>query len=553
MVVRHLAPLPSAHPRQLRPQRAATGGSAAVAHGINIALHGLVAMLLARLLARLVSPRAAVAGALLFALVPGHAEAVATVVGRAELLAAAWMLALALLVSRAQAPQPRERGWPRCWPPRRSASKEGGIAAPAIAFAVALAFPSQRANAVRWAASAGAGTLAMLVARLAVLGTLGGDLPNPVPDPARGGPGDARPVAGAPHGGYAGAAGARAHRLRARPRRALAPMASSSRSVPWIVAVVLALLVRHLRHSSVVGVGAWIAAATVAPTADLLFPSGVVLSGRTLYAPAIGAAIIVAGLLAQREPWWRSSRLAQAAGAAGAARLRRGELAESLVWRSTSSAIAVMQRGTRAIIARACTWRPRRATPARMPAALAQFREAARRFPGDPEMLTDGATVALRLRDTSTARAWLERAVAVQPRAARARARGSPACALPAGTPRARGGCSGGRAGARARTACVVGDAPVNGARRVAPALSGRSLDASPARRTPRRRRSARRPRGAARRSPCASAVATLVRRRLAQRVVHAVEDDGVGTRQPRVQQLRIAHRHLPVGQSPAR
>jgi Flp pilus assembly protein TadD len=55
--------------------------------------------------------------------------------------------------------------------------------------------------------------------------------------------------------------------------------------------------------------------------------------------------------------------------------------------------------------------------------AIEHFRAAAARFPGDPEMLTDGATVALRLRDTVTARAWLERAVAVSPRAARARTR----------------------------------------------------------------------------------------------------------------------------------
>jgi hypothetical protein len=38
-------------------------------------------------------------------------------------------------------------------------------------------------------------------------------------------------------------------------------------------------------------------------------------------------------------------------------------------------------------------------------------------------MLTDAATVALRLHDTVTARAWLEHAIAASPRAARGRTR----------------------------------------------------------------------------------------------------------------------------------
>jgi tetratricopeptide (TPR) repeat protein len=55
--------------------------------------------------------------------------------------------------------------------------------------------------------------------------------------------------------------------------------------------------------------------------------------------------------------------------------------------------------------------------------AARHFREAIDRFPADPEMLTDAATVALGLRDTASAKRWLAAAVQVSPRAARARTR----------------------------------------------------------------------------------------------------------------------------------
>jgi len=405
-------------------ERALTGGAPLAYHAVNLALHGIVAVLLARLLARFVAPRAALAGALLFALVPGHAEAVATVVGRAELLAAAWMLLLALLVTRAHPPSPGERVAAGLLAAAALASKEGGVAAPAIALAAAWASPMQRSVAWRWAASAAVGTLAMLTVRLAVLGTLGGDLPNPVfrilpaadrvmlalsmlprtvatlllPLPA---PIDYVPTLGG----------------------VLSPSPVAAAGGALLVLLALALLAAHLRRPSVAGLGAWIAAATMAPTANLLFPSGVVLSGRTLYAPALGAAVLVAALVPRS---WRSPHVRNAGfGVAGAFLLACAVVSwrESLVWRSTSSVIAEMQRrhpdDYRSYLHLAYTARD----SGNDAEALAHFRQAAVRFPGDPEMLTDAATVSLRLRDTVTAHAWLAQAVKVSPRAARARAR----------------------------------------------------------------------------------------------------------------------------------
>ena len=50
---------------------------------------------------------------------------------------------------------------------------------PALVFAAAWASPTQRAAAWRWAAAALVGVIPMLLARLIVLGTLGGDVPHP--------------------------------------------------------------------------------------------------------------------------------------------------------------------------------------------------------------------------------------------------------------------------------------------------------------------------------------------------------------------------------------
>jgi len=67
-------------------------------HLINLLLHGLVTVLLYRVVVELLAmPRAAWAAAVLFAVHPIHSEAVAAAVGRAELLAAALLLAAWLL------------------------------------------------------------------------------------------------------------------------------------------------------------------------------------------------------------------------------------------------------------------------------------------------------------------------------------------------------------------------------------------------------------------------------------------------------------------------
>ncbi|HEY2064318.1 MAG TPA: hypothetical protein VGG84_00050, partial [Gemmatimonadaceae bacterium] len=394
-------------------ERAIAGTSALPPHAVNLVLHGIVAVLLARLLARFVAPSAAIVGALFFAVLPVHAESVASVVGRAELLSALSMVALMLLVTGDTPPARRERMLAALLGALALASKEGGVVAPALGLAAAWLRPAQRPYAARWALSTAVGTLALLAARLMVLGTFGGDLANPV---FRITTTDERiriALSMIPRS-------AAMLVLPVRPAIDYVPTLDQLTNLSplmivlgvGLVAAVTLAMVQHFRRPSAIGLGAWILGATFMPTANLLFPSGVVLTGRTLYAPSMGVALLIA-VVAVRL---RGVRFAPASTAAAAMLLLVASWVtwhESAVWRSTASVVAEMQRrhpdDYRSFAQLAWTARD----AGHDAEAVRQFREAARRLPGDPEMLTDAATVALRLHDTVTARAWLEQAVAV--------------------------------------------------------------------------------------------------------------------------------------------
>ncbi|OGT95247.1 MAG: hypothetical protein A2083_01955 [Gemmatimonadetes bacterium GWC2_71_9] len=77
-----------------------SGGSTAWLHASNVLWHATASALLVPVLAAYVSPPAALAGAVVFAAHPVHVEAVANLVGRAELMAAVWLFA-AILLARA--------------------------------------------------------------------------------------------------------------------------------------------------------------------------------------------------------------------------------------------------------------------------------------------------------------------------------------------------------------------------------------------------------------------------------------------------------------------
>lgn len=78
-------------------QWAAGGGAAWLFHAVSLLLHALVCVLVLLLLRSFVPLAAAAAGALLFAVHPVHTEAVANIVGQAELIAAAAALGICIL------------------------------------------------------------------------------------------------------------------------------------------------------------------------------------------------------------------------------------------------------------------------------------------------------------------------------------------------------------------------------------------------------------------------------------------------------------------------
>ena len=77
-----------------------SGGSARWFHAVNLAWHAAATALLVPVVAAYTGPAAALAGGIVFAVHPVHVEAVANVVGRAELMVAAFLFG-ALLLARA--------------------------------------------------------------------------------------------------------------------------------------------------------------------------------------------------------------------------------------------------------------------------------------------------------------------------------------------------------------------------------------------------------------------------------------------------------------------
>jgi tetratricopeptide (TPR) repeat protein len=126
-------------------ERAAAGGPrAGLSHAINLLLHAVVSWLVFALAARAgVDPRAAILGALLFALSPSKSEAVANVVGRAEILAAAFTLAAVRLAFE---PGRRIAAWTAAACVLLACcSKETGVVALPLVLIAALAVPGRRA------------------------------------------------------------------------------------------------------------------------------------------------------------------------------------------------------------------------------------------------------------------------------------------------------------------------------------------------------------------------------------------------------------------------
>jgi hypothetical protein len=201
------------------------------------------------------------------------------------------------------------------------------------------------------------------------------------------------------------------------------PLAEAIAPDPWlsalgalVVASALVALVLHLRNPRPSLLAVWIVAATLLPTANLLFPSGVVLSGRTLYAPSIGVALLTAttaAFVTSLTPTVR--RVAGATAVCWALVSTWWSVREAVVWRDAdtigSTMLARQPSSYRSHVYVAEVARLRGDDRG----ALAHYRVALDLFPRDAHQLYSAASTALATGDTVPATEWLERAIALTP------------------------------------------------------------------------------------------------------------------------------------------
>ena len=278
------------------------GGRAAWFHLVNILLHALASTLVLRLLLRLgAASAAAAAGAVIFAVHPVHTEAVANVVGRAELLTAVFVLAGCLAYLDPSRTVRSRAALVLASFALALGAKETGIVFPALLLLLAALRPGRQEPFRRtlrrdWRLLAGclAVAAAYLGLRVAVLGTVGG----------------VRPAAyligmsTADRLATAVRVWPEYLRLLLFPRDLVADYAPAvilpatwSEPMVWLALALglatlgVAVAARHRYPLMTLAVG-WFAIA-IAPVSNLLFASGVLLAERTLYLPSVGVAFLV--------------------------------------------------------------------------------------------------------------------------------------------------------------------------------------------------------------------------------------------------------------------
>jgi len=310
----------------------------ALFHAVNVAWHAGVSVLVAALLYTWCGAAAALVGGVLFAVHPVHVEAVASVVGRSELMAAAFtLLAVYAAVER------HSVAWSTaCWI-LGLLSKENAIVAPAlIGAAWVLGFsrpaPGRMGVFAAWWAVAGIGyallrehvlqaypsfiapvfvgqplTTVRLTA-IAALADVTRLLVLPLKLRIDYSPAERTAVTSIFDG------------------RVLAGVISLAAWVLWFM-----LARRRGRRVEAFGI-AWLALA-FAPVANLLFPIGVLVAERTLYLPSVGLAVAVGALAAELRGRGLAVLVAAVAVAGGVRSALRVP-----VWRDENSVIQSVMR-----------------------------------------------------------------------------------------------------------------------------------------------------------------------------------------------------------------
>jgi tetratricopeptide (TPR) repeat protein len=311
-------------------------------HAVNAVLHGLATALVLVLAARYLSPLAALGAAALFAVHPVHVEAVANVVGRAELLATIFTLLAALLYAAdgdAAPPGPRPPGLGRLATSVGTvvavlcafASKESALAAPGILLLVDWLAARRagepgvtrfRRHWLLWAAVL-ALALEWIWLRAGIVGNLAGAAPAP---------------------GLEGK-GPLARLMVMLPvvleylRLLFVPARLSLDYSPDYLPAAGGLTARLLAGALVLAASVWLAvrvrarmpvltfafgwmAASLFIVWNVVIPSGVLLAERTLYLASVGACLVVAAVYQRLVPLWPrvAAGAVMALGLAGALR-----------------------------------------------------------------------------------------------------------------------------------------------------------------------------------------------------------------------------------------
>ncbi len=277
-------------------------------HLVNLAVHAAVSLLVFFLILEVSTTLPALVGGVLFAAHPVHSEAVANVVGRAELYSALFVLGACLLFWKG-------RGLSPAWRVARLlgigalftmglGSKEMAVTLPALLVLLALVRNDGERATERVRTDlpvfllTGALLVAFLGARFLILGSVAGDVPAPALVGLSTGERILTALAVSPH--Y--------FRLLVFPLDLVADYAPAVLfpALTWGPDVMLGLLMILGAAAAViflwpkerlVAVGiAWFGIA-ILPVSNLLVPTGVLLAERTLYLPSVGLAFVAAGVV----------------------------------------------------------------------------------------------------------------------------------------------------------------------------------------------------------------------------------------------------------------
>lgn len=398
------------------------GGAPWVFHLQNILWHALATALVTWLALRWLPVSAAALSGILFAVHPVHVEAVANVIGRADVMATVGLL---LVVGAAQSSA-------RASDASRGAlilllsflsvcAKEVGAVAPVLAWAAALAHGRNGRDALRLAGASAAGVLLALALRVAVLGAVAQHPAHPAFASTSWGQGLLLALATLPRAVVR-------MLLPVLPAPDHSPTLAEIASPSWalvaagcgLIALGAWALWRHARQPTLITLAIIIAALTFAPVSNIVLRTGVVLGERTLYAPTVGAMLLLGA--GARAAWSRARGGVLVASAAWLGMAITMCVGAIPIWRSTEAVIAAMvERAPRSYWGHYHMGR-RLLTRGDLEGADAAFSAARALFPNDPNLALDAATLALRRNDRPTALARASEATRLAPGNERARA-----------------------------------------------------------------------------------------------------------------------------------